>query len=217
MLSRNRLSALVIGIGIASIGATGCFQQVDNGLTSTTPTDTGQTQAETEPPAASELEPEQEPDVVYIPTPPPVVDEMLQLADVQANDVIYDLGSGDGRIVITAAEEFGASGVGIDIDPERVQQARQNARRADVTDLVEFRQADLFESDFSEATIVTLYLLPELNVKLRPKLLTELEPGTRIVSHAFDMGEWKPQAVVEVEGQTVYYWEVPEEVPESLL
>ncbi|PSN81473.1 hypothetical protein C8B47_00850 [filamentous cyanobacterium CCP4] len=176
-----------------------------------------QTPAETNSAPAPELAPEREPDVVYIPTPPAVVDEMLRLADVQSDDMIYDLGSGDGRIVIAAAEEYGARGVGIDIDPERVQQARQNAEQANVADRVEFRQADLFESDFSEATVVTLYLLPDLNLRLRPQLLTQLEPGTRIVSHAFDMGEWVPEQVSEVEGQTIYYWEVPEDVPENLL
>lgn len=217
MPSKNRLSLLLISIGFAGFSTVGCIQQSDVGVEPSAPADSSPTQDDADTAEAPELEPEREPDVAYIPTPPPVVDEMLRLADVQSNDLIYDLGSGDGRIVITAAEEYGARGVGIDIDPERVQQARQNAQQTGVTDLVEFRQADLFESDFSEATVVTLYLLPELNLKLRPKLLTELEPGTRIVSHAFDMGDWEPQQVVEVEGQTVYYWEIPEEVPENLL
>jgi ubiquinone/menaquinone biosynthesis C-methylase UbiE len=142
---------------------------------------------------------------------------MLRLANVQANDVVYDLGSGDGRIVITAAQKVGARGIGIDISPERIREANENAKQAGVTDRVEFRQQDLFETNFSDATVVTLYLLPKLNVKLRPKLLRELKPGTRIVSHAFDMGDWKPDQVVEVDGKTVYYWVVPENPPANLL
>ncbi|MGF1497375.1 MAG: SAM-dependent methyltransferase [Elainellaceae cyanobacterium] len=216
MSSQNRLSLLLISIGLIGFTAVGCLQ-ADVGVEPLAQSDAGSVQVDADSDEAPELEPEREPDVVYIPTPPNVVDAMLEVAEVQSDDLIYDLGSGDGRIVITAAEEYGARGVGIDIDPELVQQAQQNAQRAEVADLVEFRQADLFESDFSEATVVTLYLLPELNLKLRPKLLTELKPGTRIVSHAFDMGDWEPQEVVEIEGQMVYYWEVPEEVPESLL
>jgi ribosomal protein L11 methylase PrmA len=119
--------------------------------------------------------------------------------------------SGDGRIVITAAQERGARGVGIDIDPERIREARQNARKARVEDRVEFRQGDLFEADIRQATVVTLYLLTGINHKLRPKLLAELKPGTRAVSHAFDMGpEWEPKAVRKVNSATVYYWVVPE-------
>ena len=152
-----------------------------------------------------------EPDVVYVPTPTPVVDAMLKLARVDGDDVLYDLGSGDGRIPIAAAKNFGTRGVGIDINPVRVREANANARAAGVTDLVSFRQEDLFEADFSEATVVTLYLLPVLNVKLRPKLLAELRPGTRIVSHAFDMGtEWEPERTVTVDSSTIYLWTVPE-------
>lgn len=156
-------------------------------------------------------------DVPYVPTPPEVVDEMLRLAEVGPDDRLYDLGSGDGRIVITAAERFGTRGIGIDIDPERVEEANANAEAANVTDLVEFREQDLFETDFSDATVVTLYLLSEVNLRLRPRLLQELEPGTRIVSHAFNMGDWEPEAVVDVDGRMVYYWTVPEEVPPELL
>jgi ubiquinone/menaquinone biosynthesis C-methylase UbiE len=141
---------------------------------------------------------------------------MLAIAKVNRNDVVYDLGSGDGRLVIAAAQRYGARGVGIDINPKRIQQANANAQRAGVTQLVEFRQQDLFETDLSDATVVTLYLLPSVNLKLRPKLLQELQPGTRIVSHAFDMGDWEPQKVEQVNGRTVYYWVVPERVPESL-
>ncbi|MGH8248576.1 MAG: SAM-dependent methyltransferase [Gammaproteobacteria bacterium] len=152
---------------------------------------------------------ERTPDVMYVPTPPEVVAEMLKLAKVTKDDVIYDLGSGDGRIIITAAKEFGARGVGIDIDPQRIREAEENARQAGVTDKVRFLRQDLFESDFRQATVVTLYLLPELNLRLRPKLFRDLKPGTRIVSHSFDMGDWKPDATVEVSERTIYFWTIP--------
>ncbi len=175
--------------------------------------DSNQAQAAPNPTTES---PTRAPDVVYVPTPTPVVNEMLRLANVNSNDIVYDLGSGDGRIVIAAAKERGARGIGIDINPKRIQEANQNAQKAGVSDRVQFRQQDLFQTDFSNATVVMLYLLPKLNVKLRPKLLRELKPGTRIVSHAFDMGEWKPEQVVEVDGRTVYYWVVPENPPANL-
>ena len=149
-------------------------------------------------------------DVPFVPTPEKVVDRMLEIAQVGPNDVVYDLGSGDGRIVIAAARKYGARGVGIDIDPERIREARDNARSAGVSDRVEFREGDLFKADLSEATVVTLYLLSSVNLQLRPKLLSELKPGTRIVSHAFDMGDWKPLRTEKVGTSTVYYWIVPE-------
>jgi len=134
---------------------------------------------------------------------------MLEAAKVGPNDVVYDLGSGDGRIVIAAAKNHGARGVGIDIDPQRVREARDNANRAGVANRVEFREGNLFDANISEATVVTIYLLSGINMKLRPKLLAELNPGTRIVSHAFDMGDWKPEATAKVGTSTVYYWVVP--------
>ena len=149
------------------------------------------------------------PDVVYVPTPHPVVDAMLKMAKVGPNDVVYDLGCGDGRIPITAAQRFGARGGGIDIDPVRIGEANENAKAAGVTARVTFLNQDLFTSDFSEATVVTLYLLPSLNEKLMPKLKAELEPGTRIVSHAFDMGSsWPPEKTEQVDGKTIYYWTI---------
>ncbi|HUG77123.1 MAG TPA: class I SAM-dependent methyltransferase [Burkholderiales bacterium] len=151
----------------------------------------------------------QQPDVIYVPTPHDVVDDMLRLANVRKGDVLYDLGSGDGRIAIAAAKKYGVRAVGIDIDPQRIEEATENAKRAGVSKLVEFRQQDLFEADFSEATVVTLYLLPDLNVRLRPRLWQELKPGTRIVSHQFDMGTWKPQKTLESNGRTVYFWTIP--------
>jgi Cyclopropane fatty acid synthase and related methyltransferases len=150
------------------------------------------------------------PDVPYVPTSQKVVDAMLKLAKVGKTDIVYDLGCGDGRIVITAAKNYGARGVGVDINPERIREANANARQAGVTNKVKFIEGDLFEQDFSEATVVTLYLLPQVNLKLRPKLLDQLKPGTRIVSHAFDMGDWKPEQTIQVEGSTIYFWTVPE-------
>ena len=151
----------------------------------------------------------QQPDVIYVPTPHEVVDDMLRLANVRKGDVLYDLGSGDGRIAIAAAKKYGIKAVGIDIDPERIREATATAKKAGVTNLVEFRQEDLFKADFREATVITLYLLPDLNVKLRPKLWEEMKPGTRIVSHQFDMGTWKPEKRLESNGRTVYFWTVP--------
>ena len=149
------------------------------------------------------------PDVIFVPTPSAIVERMLATAKVSKNDVLYDLGCGDGRIVIEAAKRYGVRAVGIDIDPQRIAEANANAKAAGVSHLVQFRNADLFESNISEATVVTLYLLPSLNQKLRPKLLKELKKGTRIVSHDFDMGDWKPQQTENVEGRTVYLWTIP--------
>jgi ribosomal protein L11 methylase PrmA len=151
----------------------------------------------------------QAPDVIFVPTPQDVVEEMLNMASVRKGDVLYDLGSGDGRIAVTAAKKYGIRAVGIDIDPERIREATENARRAGVADLVQFRREDLFKADFHEATVVTLYLLPDLNVKLRPRLWQELKPGTRIVSHQFDMADWKPEKQLELNGRTIYFWTIP--------
>ncbi len=173
--------------------------------------------AETLPADSSYLEQLGDPedsDVPYVPTPLNVVAQMLELADVTEKDTVYDLGSGDGRVVIMAAEKYGAHGVGIDIDPVRVKEARENARAAGVSDLVSFREGDLFELDLSGATVVTLYLLPELNKKLRPKLFRELAAGTPIISHAFPMGDWQPERKVNVDGSMLYRWTVPEEKPD---
>jgi hypothetical protein len=163
--------------------------------------------------AQQQLKPlEKDPEVPYVPTHERVVAEMLKVAKVGKNDVLYDLGSGDGRIPITAAKQFGTRGVGVDIDPARVIEARANAVKAGVADKVKFMQQDLFETDIKEATVVTLYLLPDVNLRLRPKLLAELKPGTRVVSHNYDMGDWKPLQTITVkvpEEHTIYYWVVP--------
>jgi SAM-dependent methyltransferase len=146
----------------------------------------------------------------YVRTPDKVVSAMLKLAGVKASDVVYDLGCGDGRIVIAAAKDYGAHGVGIDIDPERVQEARENARKAGVETLVKFEVNDLFASDIHNATVVALYLLPDVNLRLRPKLLKDLKPGTRIVSHDFHMGDWKPEKHELVDaGSNIYLWKIP--------
>jgi ribosomal protein L11 methylase PrmA len=153
--------------------------------------------------------PSRRPDVIYVPTPEAVVEAMLQVANVGKNDIVYDLGCGDGRIPVTAARKYGATGVGIDIDPQRIKEAKENVAKNNVGDKVSIVQGDLFEQDLSKATVVTLYLLPSLNVKLMPKLMRELKPGTRIVSHAFDMGDWKPEKELDVEGRKVYFWTIP--------
>ena len=211
MQLRQTLWLLLASMSVAT-GVAGCTQQAQ------TPTQT--TQAETKvqmTQSQTEVETAQrEPDVVYVPTPQEVVDEMLKLAKVTKDDVIYDLGSGDGRIPITAAQKYGARGVGIDINPERIREAKANLQKAGVGNRVKFLQQDLFQTDISDATVVTLYLLPSLNVKLRPTLF-KLKPGTRVVSHDFDMGDWKPERTVKTkEGSTIYFWVIPKEIPANL-
>jgi len=157
------------------------------------------------------------PDVMFVPTRQAVVDKMLGLAEIKTNDILYDLGCGDGRIVVTAAKKYGVRAIGVDIDPERIRESLENVRTNNVAHLVTIKQADIFELDFSEATVVTLYLLPDLNVRLMPKL-AKLKPGTRIVSNSFDMRGAKPKEVVHLDGgndnevysqRTIYKWVVP--------
>lgn len=157
------------------------------------------------------------PDVPYVPTPASVVMEMLKVGNVTASDVVYDLGSGDGRLVITAVQRFGAKrGVGVEINPGLVTKSNENAQKVGVSDRVQFFQQDLFKTDFREASVVTLYLLPKINLELRPKLLSELKPGTRVVSHAFGMGDWRPDRTVLVQDgsrpRTIYFWVIPARV-----
>jgi SAM-dependent methyltransferase len=155
-------------------------------------------------------------DVPYVPTPHEVVTVMLEIGQVGPNDLLYDLGCGDGRIVITAAKRYGTKGVGIDIDPERIAECRTNAAAEKVENLVRFLNQDLFKTDFSEASVVTLYLLSSVNLKLRPKIFSELRPGTRIVSHDFSMGEWqadkKDELFVQYKNHYIYFWVVPANV-----
>jgi len=157
---------------------------------------------------SKDVKPTRGPDVIYVPTPPNIVEAMLKLAKITKEDVVYDLGCGDGRIVIEAAKRYGVRAVGIDIDPQRIAEARANAKKAGVTKLVEFRLGDLFEADLRPATVVTLYLLPSLNVKLAPKLRSELRKGARIVSHDFEMGDWKPDETFDAGGRTIYRWNI---------
>ena len=136
------------------------------------------------------------------------------MASVGKDDVVYDLGCGDGRLVITAVKKFGAKrGVGIDIDPQRIKESNANAQAAGVADRVKFVVQDLFKADFKEATVVTLYLLPDVNLRLRPKLWSDLKPGTRVVSHAFDMGDWRPEKTADAEGRMIYFWTIPKQPP----
>ena len=152
--------------------------------------------------------PTRRPDVIFVPTPDEVVDAMLNVAKVTKDDIVYDLGCGDGRIPVAAASKYGARAVCIDIDPQRIQEANENVASNKVGDRVRVLHADLFETDISEATVVTLYLLPSLNVKLIPTL-QKMKPGTRVVSHAFDMGNCKPEQELNINSRNVYYWTVP--------
>jgi precorrin-6B methylase 2 len=166
-----------------------------------------QSTAQEQQPSGKQL---RSPDVVFVPTPNEAVEAMLKVAKVGKSDVVYDLGSGDGRIPIMAVQKFSAArAVGIDINPDRIREAETNLKAAGVGDRVRFLNEDLFQANISDATVVTLYLLPSLNVKLLPKLLADLKPGTRIVSHAFDMGSWKPQQTLNAGGSTVYFWTIP--------
>lgn len=239
MQLQRMLTLLVASASVISFGIAGCVQQREFAQAQDTPA--GQASPEVTPGgtpgAIPEITPgatpqatpsatpntqteQREPDVPYVPTPQPVVDAMLKLANVKKGDVLYDLGSGDGRIPITAAKKYSVRAVGIDINPERIEEANQNAKKAGVTNRVQFRQQDLFQTNLGEATVVTLYLLPDINVKLRPQLFKQLKPGTRIVSHDFDMGEWKPDKVLQVKGptreHTLYYWVVPQQPPSNL-
>jgi precorrin-6B methylase 2 len=184
-LAKALLVVLVVGLGTASAGPVPAGQAV----------------------AAPAQEGLRQPDVIYVPTRQSVVDAMLKVANVKAGDVVYDLGCGDGRIVVTAAK-LGARGIGIDIDPKRVAEANENVKKNGVGDRVKILNQDLFTTDLSEATVVTLYLLPTLNLKLRPILWKTLKPGTRIVSHDFTMGDWKPEQTLNVDGATIYYWTI---------
>jgi len=149
-------------------------------------------------------------DVPYVPTPQNVVDGMLELADVKKGEVVYDLGCGDGRIVITAAKKFGATGIGVDLNPERIKEANANAVEANVEDKVKFYEGNLSDFDFSKADVLTLYLLPDVNLTLKPKIQEEMKPGSRVVSHAFSMGDWEPDQEITVDGRTVYLWIIPD-------
>ncbi len=209
---------IITTLSLASVGLAGCTtQQAQSNSDTPENSPIAQTQEATPTPQPQEGKP----DVPYLPTPNEVVEAMLELAKVNSNDVLYDLGSGDGRIPITAAQKFGTRATGVEIDPYLVEKSRANAQQAGVADRVKFLQQDLFKTDLSDATVVTLYLLPHINLKLRPTLL-RLKPGTRIVSHAFNMGDWKPDREIQVQAPgstrpyTLYYWVVPRSIPREL-
>ena len=209
---RNAKRLVFAGIGILTLSIVGCKPdaQAQN-----------QTTEQASSPPVVQVQNNQA-DVPFVPTPNEVVEEMLKMANVSNGDVVFDLGSGDGRIPITAVKKYGAKrATGVEINPDLVKKSRENAKQAGVADRVEFLQQDLFKTDLSGASVVTLYLLPDVNLKLRPKLLQELKPGTRIVSHAFNMGDWKPDREQQVSGgngrtYTLYQWTVPENIPANL-
>lgn len=162
--------------------------------------------------AQSPQAPEQIPiNTPYVTSPPEIVDAMLKLAKVGTGDIVYDLGCGDGRIVVAAAKKFGARGVGVDNDPARIDEARANARAAGVLDRVSFQLNDLFDADIRNASVIAIYLLPDVNLRLRDRLIRELKPGTRVVSHTFNMGDWKPDKQIFIQGAPVYLWTIPEQ------
>ena len=160
----------------------------------------------------SGVENKTEPDVVFVTTPHKVVREMLKLAGITKDDVVYDLGSGDGRIVIAAAKDFGARGVGVDIDPKLVAESTENARKAGVSERITFIEQDVLKADISQATVIALYMLPALNKQLIPKFFRELQPGTRVVSHRFEIGDWKPDMTLKAYDTTIYLWIIPADV-----
>jgi SAM-dependent methyltransferase len=228
-----KLTSLGALIFLTGIGSSSCTVNESPARTrpAEVPVSTQQSESPTTPPAAArapertetlelpplvlerEKNPPREPDVVFVPTPQVVVDKMLELARVKSTDLVYDLGCGDGRIVVTAAKRYGVRAVGFDIDPERVAEAKANVKQAGVEHLVTIEERDIFELDLSPADVVTLYLLPELNVRLIPQL-KKLKPGSRIVSHDFDMAGVKPERVVPMRppgeaDHTVYFWRAP--------
>jgi SAM-dependent methyltransferase len=194
---RNRSSWATAAVGLALLVSAAC-----GGARTSTPA--AAPAATPDPPA-----PTRSPDVIFVPTRDEVVEGMLNLAKVSAKDVVYDMGSGDGKIVIAAARR-GARGTGIDIDPQRIAEANANAKKAGVTDRVRFIHGDIFDPaiKINDATVVTLYLLPSLNEKLMPRLKTDLRPGTRIVSNSFQMGNWQPDRTETVGGYTIYLWTI---------
>jgi len=201
MIQRTVL-LLAWGVLLAAVGPlSGCAQEQERASPSAKPTTPDSSRSK---------------DVAYVKTPQRVVERMLEMADVSETDVVYDLGSGDGRFVITAAQQYGARGVGIEIDPELIRTARAKARLAGVSDRVTFRQGNLFDVDLHNASVVTLYLQADLNLRLRPKLLLQLDPGDRVVSHDFGMGAWSPDRTETLAGSTIYLWTISDRIPDSL-
>lgn len=203
---RSVLAGLVLGLILTGVSLPGCTQEEDPSSPETSGVEV----------TASPSDEEPDKDVPFVSSRQSVVEEMLEAANVTEDDVVYDLGSGDGRIVITAAQEYGARGVGIEIDTQLVREARQNAAEAGVDDRVEFRLQDMFEADFSDATVIALYLLPDANRQLRPELFEQLDPGDRVVSHDFDMGAWDPDTTIQMDRAKIHRWTIPSDPPESL-
>jgi hypothetical protein len=203
------------GLILIALFFAACTSQPQQAGTNVANAENPATRAEAAPTATPEVSPTAPKlDVPYVPTHQSIVDEMLRMAEVKADDILYDLGSGDGRIPITAAQRFGTRGVGIDLNPERIREANENAKKAGVTDKVRFIEGDIFKEDFSEATVLTLYLLPQVNLRLRPTIL-QMKPGTRVVSHNYHMDDWEPEKTKEMktpdgEMHYIYFWRVPE-------
>ena len=208
--SRPRAVALLtaLGFALAALEGTSCTRKPNETPARDRPHESSA------PRAAEPAEPKRETDVPYDPSPPEVVTAMLRLGDVRSGDVVYDLGCGDGRIVIAAVKRAGVRGVCVDIDPERIRESRANAEREGVADRITFLTEDLFEVDLRDASVVMLFLWPKVNLELRPKLMRELAPGTRVVSHWHDMGDWKPDETLSVDAggrsRPVYLWTIPE-------
>ena len=209
MIVERIKNLIIIGLSLSTLGIISCSKQsvqAEQKLIE---------QAETPSVITSETP---KADVPYVPTANEVVEKMLEMAKVSSNDIVYDLGSGDGRIPIAAVKQYNAQkATGVEINPELVQESQKNAKKAGVSDKVEFLQQDLFKTDLSDATVVTLYLLPAINLKLRPKLLQELKPGTRIVSHALDMGDWEPERVEQVKDKSGHPVNVTEQTSKTTL
>lgn len=210
------LKIFLVTMSAGSLLFAGCSQQTTSEL-STNPATTNPNTVEVQQ-STPETKPKQEkPNAPYEPSPQVIVDKMLEIAKVGKNDIVYDLGSGDGRIPITAAKKFGARSIGIEIDPKLIKKANENARNAGVTDKVKFLQQDIFKTNFSDATVVTLFLEDWINIKLRPQLFQQLKPGTRVISQRHHMGDWVDYDYQdEYEGRMIYMWTIPENVPENL-
>ncbi len=212
MYVRHIKKLVFVSAGVLSLGVVGCKPnaQAQN-----------QTTEQASSPPVVEVKKTQA-DVPFVPTPNEVVEQMLKMANVSNGDIVFDLGSGDGRIPITAVQKYAAKrAIGVEINSDLVKQSRENAEKAGVSDRVEFLQQDLFKTNLRDANVVTLYLLPDVNLKLRPKLFEELKPGTRVVSHAFNMGDWKPEREEQVKANngrtyTLYQWTIPENIPNNL-
>lgn len=190
---------MTLALASLAIGSLACVKQA-------------QADAEKSPQSPLDTKSQQRLDVPYVPTPEPVVKAMLELAAPKKDEKLVDLGCGDGRIVVTAARDYGVRGVGIDLNPVRIQESNANAQKAGVQDRVQFIEGDLFKYDFKDADVLTMYLLPSVNMKLRPVILDQLRPGTRVVSHAFDMEDWKPDEERNINGKRVFFWVVPAKV-----